>query len=832
MAAVERSKSTWDFSGVAGELEELALAIQRDGTLVDLTKRPMINVINVSLKALEERHRSPQHLFEALKSAHSRMPTLTLAEAKYLTGWFFRVAYSGGAVTFEIEQLARPILALIQGDAGANKKRLSGDLDKYHRLAQWGVDLGLSERNVRGLLIASRVLALPKGFSDEAVERAKQTLEVLKQRSGLTIGELVRGSLSRCHNLISPIWDAFKGDGRSFLSQPDTVALHVCLNSILKIVLDTEALADEAHEMTAQVNILRSRFQQIRYPSSTTLLTRMKSDLDQLAQVANSSIDFDDLRSRVREIQERANTCRSGKRGINWMHSDHVAEALSIASDIYHKIRDKERDSARFVEEIKRIEESIIVLENASLCPTAGQLKRVMAKLKRDSLLSKWIPLCFQAPTERQTAFEKLAALRTKGVGLWQRMESEEPLRLNDFRKHCIQIRSELAVANDLNSILSEIVELTRCRDDFSKNGKLVIEQEVDALFSAFRSRVTDINALEQHFSAFAEEIARAHRRIFAPIDFDELHTRASALKRWVLLRDFPSQHRTAMLGRANRCFAEIRKIKFRHEKAIADRAAKADHLASELSLEIQDTIAEARQRPADPQVWQTLVSLDGRSREAWKFLKEDQRESFRMLVDEGFQIIRDARARFAAEASRVFSEYNEVLSNALFLLEEEPTRETAFEVIERIKPIRTALRTEKRLLRTHHQELNGSLSVISASIDELFERAAAQATEEEHRIFADIEKFEAEIAEANDWVAANELINAHKQLSADLRETKLSIAVRKSCRTELDRLWDELADRLRLLRARRETEDIGTVMAALERRGYIQIVSSVPAIS
>src|SRR5579872_4847025 len=182
MAVVERAKATWDFAGVESELKELMEDIHRDSTLIEVSKRPLTNVLRAAATALEERHRSPDHLLAALDVAHDRISALTEDEAKQLASWFFRVAYSGGAVTVDIELRVRPILARVQGDAGFNKRKLSGDLEKYTRLSEWGTDLILSERNLCGLLVASRVLALPKGCADNLRGRVQEVIDSIRLR--------------------------------------------------------------------------------------------------------------------------------------------------------------------------------------------------------------------------------------------------------------------------------------------------------------------------------------------------------------------------------------------------------------------------------------------------------------------------------------------------------------------------------------------------------------------------------------------------------------------------------------------------------------------------
>ena len=142
-------------------------------------------------------------------------------------------------------------------------------------------------------------------------------------------------------------------------------------------------------------------------------------------------------------------------------------------------------------------------------------------------------------------------------------------------------------------------------------------------------------------------------------------------------------------------------------------------------------------------------------------------------------------------------------------------------------------MRTEARLLGGQRRELNGLLRAISCSIDEVFEKASAQSAQEFNRIKADIEELDGKIRSAASWQAASSLIDAHKALSAEIREGDLSIVGRKECRTEMDRLWEDLSERLRALRfTRTQTVDLDATLSHLERQGYLLFVDDVPSVT
>ena len=195
-------------------------------------------------------------------------------------------------------------------------------------------------------------------------------------------------------------------------------------------------------------------------------------------------------------------------------------------------------------------------------------------------------------------------------------------------------------------------------------------------------------------------------------------------------------------------------------------------------------------------------------------------------------QTVRAARKAFAVEATKVFAQYNETLSDTLFGLEDEASKEAAFEAIERIKPIRTSLRVESRLLKRQRDELYALLTQISSSIDEVFEQANAKSAQDFNRLRAEMERFDGQIKAASNWQTANALTDTHKQLSAQIRDADLSMASRKECRAEMDRLFDDIKERLQAFRfTRTQSEDLDSMLARLERQGYLLTVDTVPNI-
>ncbi len=834
IALVEKSKATWNFDAAAAELSGVIETVQRDGTLAEISKRPLINIANVALKALDERRRSPQHLQHALSGIEQGIGALSDEQADQLAAWFFRIAYSGSQINSEIERIVRPVLARTKKNQNPqeNEKRYRSAFENYRRLAEWGTDLALSQNNLNGLIIATRVAPLRLGAGEDIRAKCEQALTALQARKQMSAADLAKDSLGKCRTLIESTWRRFSRGENCFLEQQDSKALHTCLFGLQKTISETEDLAEAAQGMTEEVNSFRSRFDQIRFPSSTTLLARFEKEISNLDQELDRTIDFVRLKSVVTELKKEVEICRHGRRGVNWMHEDHVTKAIHDADELSDKILKKERDPGQFEAALRLIETDVGKLEPPETSLTASQLRRLQAQIGRDAPLVKWVTVCFILQPDRTQAWSRIEAIKSRLNELWVRMESQQEQRAAEFREECVQFDAQIRESIQPRQVLDQLRELQRAVTEFTPQKQRELSPLIDELAKTFRQRAADALALRQLIRTILEDIDRAHRRIFASIDFDEFNKRASNAKQWLNLGNFPEGDGKQIGREIARCFGEVRKLRFRQEKMNAERQAKADELAAALRQEIAEVNAEVAASPGAQESWRSLIEMDGRLGENWRYLTDAHRQQLRDAIDAGFQKIRAARAAFAAEAAKIFAQYNEILSDTLFALEEEASKEAAFDAIERVKPVRNELKNDRRLLKKQRDELYALLSQISSSIEEIFNKADSQATQEFSRIRADMENLDDEIKNITNWQSANALFEKLKQLGAQIQSTDLRIVDRKECRAEMDRLFDEVKERLQEFRfSRAQAEDPDLMLARLERQGYLILVRDVPRI-
>jgi hypothetical protein len=386
--------------------------------------------------------------------------------------------------------------------------------------------------------------------------------------------------------------------------------------------------------------------------------------------------------------------------------------------------------------------------------------------------------------------------------------------------------------ATELPSLLPELSDLRRSLEEFSGPLQRTLRGHVDEAFKAFRERAANVQLLTNYLCEVQSEVDRAHRRIFSPIDYEELLARAGLGRRWASLRDFPKAAKPAAFRAAKSCVTEIYKLQARQQRMMAERETRAAEIYSGLEADVAAGVAEAQRSPGRQDCWDELVALDKRLREAGRTLNDQQRSKLRAALDEGFKKVREARAAFAIEAGRRFAYYNDILGDILANLEETPTRESAFDAIDRLKPLRASLRQEKSLLRAQRAEINGTLSAASQAVEEIFERATAQSQVVVMRLSGELDVLERRAADASDWNTAFGLIGAHKQQSAAVREAQLSIAARKGLRLRLERIWEDISEKLQQLRFSRASENLDATIHRLEQQGWLLIVADVPRIT
>jgi len=823
-----------DFDRVHHELDALQIEIATTEDLDPLKKVRFGNFIETMKSVLAERQKSAAHLIPALAKANQQLTTLSDEDGTGLIAWFFKVINAGSELTPEMEGFVRPLMVRFQHDAGKNKQRISKDFSKYSLLAEIGPNPERSERNLRTLRVALRLSITPPGFYEEMIPRCDAAINIALKRQALSQQELLKESFDRCKTEVDTKWQERERGKEAFLDQGISNAIHISLYGIADAIAQTEDAVINGAAFANELNDVLGQFAAVRFPSSTTILMRFKDEINEARQELECGNDFHRLREWLADIRNRIKAAQRGRWGIDRMHPNHVTAALAEANETFDSIAAKEVNPSALDAELRFLEDQVRGAEAQHEPVSAGLIKRLGQRVKRDSPLVNWVITFSRRRPEEAAQFEvRLGEIRDSLGRLWKRMEAEEEKRVAIFMRDCDELQERIAATLDLREILREVLQFKQAVDDFSGPQKRALYARTEILFSAFENRACDTDALTTAIQSLHAKIDTCHRRIYSPIDFDDLNDDAVNIARWVNLKVFPSRFKRDFLRGVDDLFNELRKLKFRQERMHREREAKADQLATEFEEEIEEGVVAALASPGKPEFWQSLVDLDHRLKHNWKFLGDEKGKVLMDRLSTGFEKIRSARTQFAIEAARVFNEYNEALSDTLFTLEQEGTKDAARAAIDRIKPLRATLRAETRLLGHHRYELITLLNNVSSAIDEVFEETKKAASQEFSRIKLEIERLRQIVAGVRDWNSANALIAAHKALSAKIRETDLGIAARRDLRSEMEDVWESISERLDALRnSRSRDERADDAVKRLERQGYLMIVTEIPTIA
>lgn len=831
----ERARNSWDFDAITKAIAELEAEIAESG-LIDLEKQRFQVVLTTIKKETEERRISPEHLLHALESNGANPSSLSEEQGNQLIAWFFKVINAGHEPTPFTEIAIRALASKFQGNAGTNKSRMTRDFEKFSRLAEIGPDPERSERNLKTMLVAARVSVLPEGFNAEIVAKCNSAIELAAQRKAQPRSQLLQSSLDRCKTLVEAKWQDRETGRGSFLEQGISNAIHISLYGIEDTLKQDGEAIEDICTFREDLDMVRGKFAEVRYPSSTTIKLRFASEIESVSQSLAGGYYFDEWRRISRQLRSEIKKCKQGQRGINWMHSDHVKELLSQLDDLDSEIHSKEQNSVALDAELRLMEAKISEIEAQQEPVSPGLIKRLGQHIRKDAPLVLWIH-CIERNDKKGTWTSRLAEIRNKLNLLWSRMEAEEEMRIATFLRECAEVEGRISTSVDLRGVLQETMEMHQSVADFTNQAKSRLTLAIDRLFQAFRKRAHDCNALSEFIQEIHRTIDAHHRKIYSQIDFEDLQYRTAHAMQWVQLRDFPRAEKRNFFDSVRRVENEISKLRFRQEKAFREREQRGQHLMKEFAEEIDTCVDLALASPKNPEFWTQLADLDRQLRVNWRILGDERGETLRARLNTGFDKIKAARTQFAIEAGRVFAEYSEVLNDTLFNLEEEASREAALAAIDRIKPLRATLRTETRLLRHQRQELILLLNNVSSAIDEVFAEAKKASSQEISRIKLDLERLEQAIQSARDWNSANAVIAGHKALSAKIREADLSMAGRRELRIEMLRVWDLVEEKLDAFRASRSREErLDDAIRRLERQGYLMVVgagkSGVPAIA
>jgi hypothetical protein len=828
--SVGTSKSRIDFAEAELELIELLEAIRRDDTILDLQKRSAEGILAAAIDALHERRKSPSALKAALLSVESEAESLDEGVGKALEAWHFYLIYRGHEVDPEAISVVRRLLRRRRGNADRNRRDLLRDLDRYEWLAENGVKPELSCDNLRGIAEATKVLELPPGAGDELTRRARSAGEIAKARGSLGKDALVKSSLTACREIVERAWREHQAAPQKFLDQTTSFCARVTLTDLPEIIAATPTLAEAADELNEQVDVLREQLDAVGYRSSSAVYATYQRQMRELDRAVSQSIDFARLLVAESDLLARVRTsARSGTEGRDKLFPFHTNQLVQELSELKRRIESKRGSVDQLNFELEFLESEIAVLESKDVEAPVGAVRRLRGEIGRDGMLDRWIGF-FPVAAARRAGLEKLKDLRHRVAALWQKLQEAEPARVGRYRASAEALVTTISTTDDLPSLLADLADARRALHDFSPRAAATLRESVDAVYDAFRRRAQDVSALRARISALDEQIAALRRRRYGRIDFDELFTMAGSCKRWLRLRDFPQSERAALSQALRRATGKIYELQSRQKRLIEERELRSAELAEELEADIRAGVENALAAPGARANWDELVQLRHRLGDAWTLLQEAKRDRLRDALNEGFSSIRQLRTEFAIEAERNFSTLHEELMDVLSRLEEEASRDAAFEAIESLKVLRPRIREERVLTKAQRAELQGELGIISQGVDEIFETENARSADQNAALTASVESLAGQIGGARSWQEALNLTRLHKEASGALRNASLSIRHRKQLRLRLDELWEDISEKLQKYRfGRGDGEQPDDLLRRLEQQNWVVFVSGIP---
>lgn len=825
---LDDSRSRIDFDVLVNELDELIDAIQSDGTLLETQRTEAASLAVAALEAVKERRESQHHLVNAINYADSHEEELGEHLLSALKDWIFHYLYRGHELSDEELNKARKFVGSFQPNAKQNERKLRGDLERYSWFAKYGAKLGLSINNLMGIVSATKLLPMDPNAAAEIRANTLQVLEEARTRAARPAGKLVNECLDHCSQIIADVYARNGRDRTVRVGQTDSFCIRVCLTDMEKIISGDEVFADDFESLDNHIGELRGSLDRFGFRSSSAVYASFEREMSAFEDKLQRSRNFSNLWEELKDIQSRAKAARRGKAGENQLASFHANLADSELSNLFEALKRKQNDPSELNRELDEWAERMEELAAHAQGPLPGQLKRIGAALKNDSELLSWIGT-LRGET-KNGALKRVHDLRTRQNELWQIMEENEGRRYEQFVEDCAVQCQAIDESEDLPNTLAEIMQLVRFRSAFGRDYQSQAKRHIDAMFERFKLRAANVGLVSDKIEELEAEIEARTARSFLSVEFGPLFSQTNWLKKWLGLREFPDDKRDGFRERIQAILKNLYRLRARQKRILDAREDRAAEMFAALEAEIAEVTVEAHAAPGMPSTWEALVDTNRQISQSGRFLSNQQVEQLREKLDNAFSFVREARATFAIESERWFAHYNETLSDILLDLEDEPTRDIAFTAIEKLKPLRAALREENRLLKRQRNEIFQSLDVISRSVDQIFESTNADAVRIKSKISAEIDEFRGQVARAEDYEQSHELVGMHKQISAKVREENLRIQDRKELRALLESLWDDISEKLRRYKFKgRQREPLEQTLRRIEQQGWLVFVRHVP---
>ena len=829
---IKEADTSIDFDNLTKSIQDTLLGIQNDTSILPFQKDSAINGGRAAIEKLNSRFNNPEELNVHVKSFCNSLSQNSNTDIENIYNWFFKLAYSDVEISSEIENNFKIILAVHSPNQGSNKQKLDKDCDKYLRFANEGPDLKLCRNNLKGILIASRIYMLPESFPEKLREKAESGLDTLSKREKKSNKELVKEVLTTCENIINSSYDNYKKVKQHYLDQSDSWFLNIYLSQILNMIDEDDIMDEEVSIIKQKINDLRFKFQIIRCRTSTVLYFQVVEKNEVIQTKLSRGIDFKYFKEEVKNLQGLVKEYSAGKKGINRMEPFHVRASLAFLSKSYQDILKKENSNHEIELELKRLESEFVSLTQREIPPTAGYIQKLQNYTKSDSMLSIWINNCYPNNNSDYDNIQScIIKLRNGYDLLWHKMEEYKKQRFSHYLTQIEELKKVIEQGNDFNEYNYELRQIERSIQDLPKKMQLEILKDIDNIKSVLFHKINNYEQLNAILEQINNQIALNFKRIKYHIKFDRLIEELDLTKKWIYCYQFNSEQKRTYRAKIFRFYNQIDNLKNIQAKRNAERAAISQELFEDLMIELTESTLEATSNPGNKENWQMLVDIDKRYHELLYQFNDAQKNELLTKINEGFSKIREIRKQFAIQSSIFYSYYNDELTNILNDLEENPSRDSALEAIERIKPLRNKFKTEKQLLASQKYEIKDLLSTISNTIDDVFEEAKLTENKKFNEILSSIERLE-EMINHDISPSYSASIVLHKQISKEINDRELSISNRKELRNIMDNIWSIISEKIRSKSVNRfNINCITDTIAQLEIAGYLLFSPQVPSI-
>lgn len=818
----QQAATTLTFDENAEQLRIAISAAKGAAELVQFQRDRLVEHGENALVLLEQRRTDPTQLLGALNDYLSRNE-LSDDECTALEGWFIKVVYRPeSVVTQELTGKARE---LWQRDPSFNiaekLKDVKKRLQSIEKFVHTSVDLETTLSSVMGL--ERLLLSLPISHDDikDLLDRTNVAKNVALGRTRKPLDELLDESFTLYEQTIEQ-------SGGNRLKQEPSKELQLNIFGGRRILEKCDLGDSSRQAFTERLDDIEERFDKIRYLSSTTIFKRVYEPyLNRLRDEVDHAVDFHDFVEELKAIQERSRT--DNIKGVNRLEKHHRDQVRELVNEIKQLLHERYNNQEALKREEQLASERVAELDRKQV-------------LTRNSIMreQRYLKLCISwARNIDEVSAQRLGALMGKCNELWDSIESRYNAFVESFTKSLADFSQGISSIDNFRSAFQELEELRQAINDKDSGLKpgdcQVLVNQLNTVRREFYTHLGDVNEISRDLKVVDQKLTHAAQSLRRYSNFDALEAEARNIGFRVGKGQFHGPDKQQLISQVGRAYARIEGLKRKREEYLAERAANQSAYFNELFETVEECQRAARERPGDHGSWEMLLDADHQLREE-RILTKDQHETLRSALEVAFASIKEERAKFAREASLVYGQYLDAIQNIIQPLEHtspRPSREDAFEAIEAVKPLRSQLREENRLLRAHRQELFSNLRMVSDAISEILDRASVEMERNLVHMRRRLEALRQEIQQVQRSEQLQQVINSHKALYADLKTKELSVEGRRECRTALEELWDEVTEKRQDFgRSRFDAERIDATLLRLENLGHFLWMGRVPQIN